>query len=155
MREIKADEAHKLYECLESMGEHHNKVSVYFKGHYPTITSKQLIEDFIRELNEGKGYIAVAEEDGNIAGFCEITTEGKEGVLDYLAVLEDRRGKGYGKNLIEWSFEKFRELGVENIEVKVVYGNGVIELYKKYGFREKSIILRTSIKDQDELLNNR
>ena len=148
MREIKADEICKLYECLESMGEYHNKVSVYFKGHYPTIASKQLIEDFIKEVKEGKACIAVAEEEDKVVGFCKISFDEKEGNLDYLAVLEDKRGKGYGTKLLDWAFNKFRELNIDNIEVKVVYGNDVIDLYKKYGFREKSIILRMPVNDR-------
>lgn len=144
MREIKAEEAYKVYECLESMGEYHNKVSVYFKGHYPTITSEDLVKEFEKKLEEGNAYVAVVEEDGQVVGFCEISVKGYEGSLDYLSILEQYRGKGYGKALMDWAFNRFTELDVKAIEVKVVYGNDVIDLYKKYGFKEKSIILRKS-----------
>ena len=40
MREIRSEEAYRLYECLESLAEHHNDVSVYFKGLYPTLSSE-------------------------------------------------------------------------------------------------------------------
>lgn len=36
MREITADEAPELRECLESLAAHHNAVSTNFKGDYPS-----------------------------------------------------------------------------------------------------------------------
>ena len=144
MREIKADEAYKVYDCLESMAEHHNKVSTYFKGHYPTMSSKEIIRDFERKLEEGKAFISVVENKDKVVGFCKISVNGSEGVIDYLAVLEEERGRGYGTALIDWAFKKFAELNITGIELKVVYGNDVINLYKKYGFKEKSIIMRVS-----------
>jgi hypothetical protein len=42
---------------------------------------------------------------------------------------------------MDWALGKFEEYGVKNIEVKVVYGNDVVDFYKRYGFKEKSLIL--------------
>lgn len=142
MREIKAEEAYKVYECLESMNEHHNKVSVYFKRHYPAITTENRIKEIEQKLKEGKSYIAVVEDNERVIAFCTISIDGSEGTVDYLAILEEARGKGYGKALMEWALNKFQELDISGIEIKVVYGNDMVDMYKKYGFKEKSIILR-------------
>ena len=144
MREIKAEETSKLYECLEYLGEHHNEVSVYFKGHYPTISSKDLIHEFAEELAEGHSFIAVIEEKEKIIAFCKISINKSEGSLDYLTVLKPYQKQGYGTALMDWALERFQQLDVKGIEVKTVYGNDAIDLYKQYGFREKSIILRKS-----------
>ena len=141
IREINSGETGKLYECLEALAEHHNQVSVHFKGCYPIIPSRQKIKQFESELEEGKSHIAVIENDRDIIGFCKIGTDGNTGVLEYLVVLDRERGKGYGAALMEWAMSTFRKLRVNEIDVKVVYGNEAIHLYEKYGFREKSIIM--------------
>ena len=147
MREIGPDEAHRLYECLEALAEHHNRVSVYFKGRYPLTPSKDRIRAFERELQEGRSFIAAVEKDGQITGFCKIGADGGKGVLEYLVVLPQERGKGHGAALMEWALGRFRALGVREIEVKTVYGNDAVQLYRKYGFREKSILLAREEKD--------
>lgn len=142
IREINSEETGKLYECLEALAEHHNKVSVHFKGCYPQTPSGQRIKQFGNELEEGKSHIAVIENDsGNVIGFCKIGTDGNTGVLEYLVVLDRERGKGYGAALMDWAMNSFRKLEVREINVKVVYGNEAVHLYEKYGFREKSVIM--------------
>ena len=141
IREIKSGETGKLYECLEALAEHHNKVSVHFKGCYPQTPSGKRIRQFESELEEDKSRIAVVENDSKIIGFCKIGTDGSTGILEYLVVLDQERGKGYGAALMDWALNTFRKLGVNEIDVKVVYGNEAIHLYEKYGFREKSVIM--------------
>ena len=141
MREINPNETDKLYECLEALAEHHNQVSVYFKGHYPQTPSEQKIRQFESELEEGRARIAVAENDGKVIGFCKINTDSRPGVLEYLVVLDRERGKGYGAAFMDWALNTFRELGINDIDVKVVYDNEAIRFYEKYGFRTRSVIL--------------
>ena len=141
MREINPNETDKLYECLEALAEHHNQVSVYFKGHYPQTPSEQKIRQFESELEEGRAHIAVAENDGKAIGFCKINTDARPGVLEYLVVLDRERGKGYGAAFMDWALNTFRELGINDIDVKVVYDNEAIRFYEKYGFRTRSVIL--------------
>ena len=162
IREIHSEETGKLYECLETLAEHHNKVYVHFKGSYPKIPSEERIKQFENELEEGKSRIAVIENGNDFVGFCKIGTEGNTGVLEYLVVLSRERGKGYGAALMDWALTAFRKLGLSEIDVKVVYGNEAIRLYEKYrgfgipcrsepgkrkrlhekyGFREKSVIM--------------
>ena len=141
MREISPDETGKLYDCLEALAKHHNQVSVHFKGDYPQMPSEQKIIQFAEELKEGRSRIAVAEKDHTVIGFCKINTDGSRGVLEYLVVLDRERGKGYGAAFMDWALNAFRELGMNEIDVKAAYGNEAIRFYEKYGFREKSVIL--------------
>ena len=141
MREITSKETEKLYNCLEALAEHHNKVSVHFKGQYPLTSSEQKITEFEKELEEGRSYIAVAENGTEVVGFCKINAESSAGVLEYLVVLEQERGKGYGAALMDWALNRFRDLKIKDINVKVVYGNDAILWYEKYGFRKRSVIL--------------
>ena len=141
MREINPNETDKLYECLEALAEHHNQVSVYFKGHYPQTPSEQKIRQFESELEEGRARIAVAENDGKVIGFCKINTDARPGVLEYLVVLDRERGKGYGAAFMDWALNTFQTLGINDIDVKVVYDNEAIRFYEKYGFRTRSVIL--------------
>ena len=141
MREINPKDTGKLFDCLEALAEHHNKVSVNFKRRYPQTPSEQKIKQFESELEEGRSRIAVVESGSKVIGFCKISANADTGVLEYLAVLDRERGKGYGAALMDWALNTFRELGIKNIDVKVVYGNEAIHFYKKYGFRERSVIL--------------
>ena len=141
MREIGSKETYRLYDCMEDLAKHHNEVSVYFKGGYPTISSEEILRKFAEDLENGISRISVMEDGDKVIGFCKINIVKDNGFLDYLSVLEEERGKGIGTALVDWALEKFAECNVRNIEVKVVYGNGVIDFYKKYGFREKSILM--------------
>ncbi len=74
IKEIHSEETGKLYECLEALAEHHNKVSVHFKGSYPKTPSEERIKQFESKLEEGKSRIAVIENGNDFVGFCKIGT---------------------------------------------------------------------------------
>ena len=145
MREIKSDEIYKLKDCLIALAAHHNNVSVNFKGSYPKTPVNETLEKFVNDLNNGKSYIAVIENDETITGFCKINHNNTSGELEYLVVLEKYRGKGYGAELIEWALKRLSNLGVQDIDVKVADGNEAIALYEKYGFKMNAHILRLKI----------
>ncbi len=144
MREIDSTEVCKLENCLLALAAHHNKVSVNFKGCYPKTPVEQTIRHFAADLDSGKSYIAVIENDDSIIGFCKINIDDNIGVLEYLIVLGNYRGLGYGAELMEWSLNKFSDYGVKDIDVKVADGNEAVSLYEKYGFKMNAHILRLS-----------
>ena len=145
IREIGPEEACRLYDCLEALAEHHNRVSVHFQGLYPKTSSERKIREFEKDMEEGRSFIAVTEDQGQITGFCKISADGGLGVLEYLILLEEERGKGHGADFMNWALGRFRELGVKDVEVKVVYGNEAVRFYEKYGFRPCSVLLRSSL----------
>lgn len=141
MREITADEVNGLKECLYALSEYHNEVSTNFKGSYPSNPYDKTLEIFADSVRKRISRIAVAEEGKQIVGFIKIDFIDEKGKLDYFAVLKEYRGKGYGKELMDWAMKSFDKNNIRQIEVKVVDGNEVIRLYEKYGFRMNSHIL--------------
>ena len=145
MRELDCTEVCRLRECLEQLAEHHNEVSVNFRGSFPKRPAEDTLASFEQAVRSGKSRIAVIEDNGRVLGFCKTDTEGEEGKLDYLIVLKEYRGAGYGKVLMDRAMEVFRESGVRRIEIRVVDGNDAMGFYEKYGFRTVSHILRNDL----------
>ena len=145
MREISCEEVFKLEECLEQLAVHHNEVSVNFGGRFPKKPFSVSLAAFEKALAEGKSRIAVIEDGGRIAGFCKADLTGTEGSIDYLIVLKEYRGSGYGGLLMEWALNSLKQGGAERIEIKVVDGNDAVSFYEKYGFKTVSHILRADI----------
>ena len=141
MREINEEEVYRLEPYLRALAGYHNEVSVNFKGNYPSRPYEKTLELFGEVLKAGKSRIAVLETGDEVVGFTKVDLDGKKGKLDYLVVLEEYRGRGYGKMLMDWAMAAFREKGSTQIEVKVVDGNPAIRLYEKYGFRMNAHIL--------------
>ncbi len=141
MREITPSEVSQLYDCIQELSEYHNTTSVNFKGCYPINPYERTLESFEAALRKKESYIAVSEFENQIIGFCKVDISGENGKLDYLLVKEEFRGKGFGKELMDWAMLMFAQNTVRHIEVKVVDGNPTIHLYEKYGFKMKSHIL--------------
>ncbi len=111
-----------------------------FKGFYPLKPFEKTLESFEEALRNKESYIAVTETENQIVGFCKVDINGENGKLDYLVVKEEFRGKGLGKELMDWAMLMFTRNNVRHIEVKVIDGNPTIHLYEKYGFKMKSLI---------------
>lgn len=141
IRTLKQNEVWKLKRCIRELAEHHNTVSVNFKGSFPRRPYEVTIESFETSLKNGTSKIAVVEENEQIAGFCKVDFQGTTGKLDYLVVLKEYRGNGYGQQLMDWAMQEFETNGIKQIEVKVVDGNEAIHLYEKYGFKMNAHIL--------------
>ena len=142
MRELNGREVYRLEECLRELAAHHNEVSVNFSGHYPKKPFRETLESFEEDVKNGKSRIAVIEDGDKVQGFCKADVSGAEGKIDYLIVLKEYRGKGYGNVLMDLAMELFRESRVSRIEVKVADGNDAAGFYERYGFRINAHILR-------------
>ena len=142
IRTIEANEIRKLTDCLVALAEHHNAVSLHFGGTYTSRPYEQTFEIFSAALMNGGSQIAVLKDQSGIIGFCKLDFAALSGKIDYLVVLPEHRGKGYGTALMDWAMQVFRQKGVKSIEVKVVAGNDAIRLYEKYGFRINAHTLR-------------
>lgn len=145
-REITEKEVGALRACIQALSEHHNRVSVNFKGSYPSRPYEQTLDLFREALHKHDSHIAVVEENEQIVGFCKVDFHGEKGKLDYLVVLEEARKKGYGRCLMDWAMQMFEENHVRQIEVKVVDGNDTIHLYEAYGFQMNAHILVADLK---------
>ena len=84
LRQITADEAPRLRACVQALSEHHNRVSVNFKGSYPSRPYDKTLSLFAQALEENVSRIAVIEEDSGIVGFCKVDLHGDgTGKLDH------------------------------------------------------------------------
>jgi ribosomal protein S18 acetylase RimI-like enzyme len=112
-------------------------------------SNEDLISEEVFDLMLGSGNLFVADVDGTVAGVLEIAYKHVENpahvtrdviFIDSMAVDAGFRGKGIGHKF----FEKVKELktisGSDGIELQVNAKNhAAYEMYKKYGFTEKSI----------------
>ena len=142
MRELDSREVYRLKECLAELAEHHNAVSVNFSGCFPRKPFQETLAAFEKDVDSGRSRIAVIESEEKILGFCKADIHGGEGTIDYLVVLKEHRGKGYGETLLTWALDVLQAGSVSRIEVKVADGNDAIRFYEKHGFRMVSHILR-------------
>lgn len=143
VREINENEVTNLFMCVSQLSEYHNQVSENFKGFYPSKPYEETLENFCANLRKHLSHIAVIEDSSNIAGFCKVDIDilHRTGKLDYLIVLEEYRGRGYGVKLMDWAMDTFHKNNINHIEVKVIAGNEAIHLYEKYGFKVNAHIL--------------
>lgn len=141
MRLIQENETPKLLDCLEELAKHHNEESKNLKGSFPNRPFDETIDFFKKSLKSEVSKIAVKDDGDDIAGFCKVDIEDDEGTIDYLIVLPEYQGKGYGEDFMEWAMKEFEKANVDKIELKVIAGNSTIKLYEKYGFKIKSHII--------------
>lgn len=80
-----------------------------------------------------------AVKNHEIVGYGQILIlKGKHTVANF-GIIEEFRGKGYGKNLLIHILNKAKEIGVEEVYIKVKSDNiKALNLYKKMGFKEFS-----------------
>ena len=87
-----------------------------------------------------QAFITVAEEAGEIAGYCIIYYVMDEGEIARIAVSDKWRRKGVGRSLLDFTCECCMELGVDRLLLDVREGNcGAREFYRTYGFAEDGI----------------
>ena len=94
-----------------------------------------MLDDFSRRIADEQAW--VLEEDGRIAGVL-VLEEGPQGLLlDNIAVLPDRQGRGFGRRLIEFAETEARRRGFSEIHL---YTHALmtenIALYRRIGFVE-------------------
>lgn len=98
---------------------------------------------FVASIVESGHSQFVAEEDGQIVGWCDAlpgTASAGTAHVGHLGmgVLKEFRGRGIGRRLAEATIEKARALGLEKIELSVYSSNdGAIALYRILGFQEE------------------
>ncbi|MGG0177613.1 N-acetyltransferase family protein [Gottfriedia acidiceleris] len=108
---------------------------------------KQLIEPL---LQKGSYYLIASEED-TLLGWILIgtskdqLTEKKYGFIYELFVLEEFRGMGISKRLIESGMEYLKQAGYSEVRLSVYAGNQAIKLYEKMGFKNRTITMSLSI----------
>lgn len=82
----------------------------------------------------------IAEEDGEILGYCGVLTALDEGDITNVAVKKDRQRSGIGKKLITQLILTAADAGVTTLHLEVRTSNHkAISLYEQMGFKQAGI----------------
>ena len=105
-------------------------------------------EDVFKKITEN-GTFYVSEAEGVVVGILEIVFRHVESpshvtrdfiFIDSMAIDEKYRGMGIGHQMFDFLKKLKKEKNLEGIELQVNARNSAAyEMYKKYGFTEKSI----------------
>ncbi len=97
-------------------------------------------DSFERAIDSGTDIYLVAEEDGEIAGYCGLWGVIDEGQITNVAVVPKFRRRGVAKELLTRLLSEAREhkLSVFTLEVRVS-NRPAIALYEKFGFKVEGI----------------
>ena len=111
--------------------------------------NENLISEDVFEKIIENGTFYVAEENGIVVGVLEIVFRHVESpshvtrdfiFIDSMAIDEKYRGMGIGHQMFDFLKELKKEKSLDGIELQVNARNyAAYEMYKKYGFTEKSI----------------
>lgn len=94
-------------------------------------------ESFRSELNVSGGYFTVAEENGEIVGYCVFRSFASEGELLKIAVAESRRGHGVGTLMFCAMLDFANQKKVSHLFLEVRESNDVArQMYARYGFTQ-------------------
>ena len=81
------------------------------------------------------------EDDGTLTGFyCySLNSENKEGMLKFVMISPDKRGKGYGRKMIEDAVEyAFENTAAKSIQLNVFTENtSAVKCYESVGFKAR------------------
>lgn len=94
------------------------------------------IDDDVSRQADG---IFVATDGETVVGYITTWTDPDAGLghIPNLAVDADYRGRGIGRQLIEYALEHFRSLGLSHARIETLDQNGVgQQLYPSIGFKE-------------------
>ena len=99
-------------------------------------TEQSIYETFCQE----QAFIAMAELDEEMVGYCIVYYVLDEGEIARIAVDEKARRKGVGRRLLDYVCECCKEKQIERLLLDVRESNtGARAFYQQYGFAEDGI----------------
>jgi ribosomal protein S18 acetylase RimI-like enzyme len=114
----------------------------------PTIEkAKQLVEPLLKK----DCYYLISTENNKLMGWILIGGSKDQfsnktiGFIYELFVLDEYRGQGISKQLINTAVEQFKQEGYSEIRLSVFEGNKAIKLYENLGFETRTISMSMPI----------
>jgi ribosomal protein S18 acetylase RimI-like enzyme len=96
--------------------------------------------------------VLVGRDGGDIVASVLVGHDGHRGWVYYVSVDPDRRGKGYGRDIMAAAEAWLRERGVEKLQLMVRSGNAkVLAFYEALGFGEQQRVVLAKWLDGREL----
>jgi ribosomal protein S18 acetylase RimI-like enzyme len=137
-----ASKIEELNDLLLELVDHHNRVSKYFQGKFPSKPLNEKMAEIKDKVNNGTTLVDVIRLNKTIIAFAIYFVDNNTGILEYLVTSVKYRNKGYGKVLMDNIMAYFEKNEVKRIEIRVVYGNdNAKKFYERYGFQIQSEIL--------------
>lgn len=129
---------------------------IYGKELNPQITSRKDVEEtLVTGFSDEKHDLFVVELDGKVIGFGDLWTypefvhSGNSAYIQNMFVLEEYRGQGWGKKMIQKLIENAKKRDAVAIHVTTSKRNvNAIALYKKMGISDEGILLESSIRKE-------
>ncbi len=123
-------------------------ISKLYKKAFPLMERKPL--SLIRSTyKKNKADVWLIEEENEFKGFAITMNSHDLVMLDYFAVAEDARGKGYGSSCLKWLQEQYKDyrffLEIESIYIKAKNMEqriGRKAFYERNGMREVGIVAK-------------
>jgi ribosomal protein S18 acetylase RimI-like enzyme len=109
---------------------------------------RRALHEFLANSELGKVWLILEQQKP--AGYVVLTLgfsfeyHGREAFIDELYVEPEHRRKGLGRQAMEFSAERAREMGVHAIHLEVDHGNEpALELYRRDGYEDHGRYLMT------------
>lgn len=143
-KDIRFDEISIIKELWERNRKYHENITKDFGFLYSDIIFEDRISSF-ESFDEDniKITIAIDDKDSKVIGYCISTYEQNKGEIQTIHVLEECRGLGVGKRLINLHISWLKLKKCNSIVLSVDCNNSnTIEFYKSMGFGENIIEMR-------------
>ncbi|MBU0935262.1 MAG: GNAT family N-acetyltransferase [Spirochaetes bacterium] len=121
--------------CVKLSAEYHASFTALFNRLFP---ETYYTADALIQMHNLSHHISILPDAGTIAGFSVafLETSGSKGEVQFIGVAEEKRGQGYGRQLlasaVDWLFdERNAEDIILNVEENLVNAKG---LYESVGF---------------------
>lgn len=125
----------------EELNRLHLADSVNFKEYYRNFTFERRMGAFAG-TKDSDLKISVVFDGDRVTGYCLSTVEGQRGEIESLCLLEELRGQGLGRRLVDSHVEWMKSRGCAKITVSVAHGHdSALGFYVAMGFRERMIVL--------------
>ena len=96
--------------------------------------------DFLTMIEADYAHYFVAEEDGEIAGYCGVRNMAGEGEISNVAVAKKFRRRGIGRKLMEYMLKEAPSFGIGDLTLEVRVSNApAISLYESLGFHKEGV----------------
>lgn len=142
IKELKSEQD--FIECTEIIQKSFKTVADEFnldKGNAPTHPSNLTLTALKESVGKGITFYGLYRH-GTIVGCIGIekSTEEHKYYIEKLAVLPDKRHRGYGKMLMDFAYDTIHEKNGNIISIGIINENAILKnWYKKEGFNEKGL----------------
>lgn len=157
IRDATANDLPAVADLWEMLAKHHEKLSPHFTLAWD---SKRKWSNYLRKkFSEISTKLIVAEENGKLVGFmlCLLSPnalvykERKIGVVSDVYVLEERRMKGVGREMLNYAIKWFRKNRVRTVQLFVAHDNMAARtVWHQLGFEPFMIYKRLDLDRLEE-----